>query len=68
MSEQSTNKPAVNVFTKVFNKEGESRIGSQIGVGFKFKEKEGYNVILDAQPLPNPITGRIELVLFPSNE
>ncbi len=68
MTEQSKNKPAINVYTKVFNNSGESNIGSQIGVGFKFKEKEGYNLILDAQPLPNPYTGRIELVLFPTND
>lgn len=62
MTDKSTNKPALNVFTKVLNPDGTSRIGSQIGVGFKHSEGEGYNFILDAQPIP--LNGKVELIAF----
>lgn len=62
MTDKSTNKPALNVFTKVANPDGTSRIGSQIGVAFKHGEGEGFNIILDAQPIP--INGKVELIAF----
>lgn len=50
--------PALNIFAK-----GNNRIGAQIGVAFEHREGGGYNIILDAQPIP--CDGRIELVAFP---
>ena len=55
-------KPALNIFIKVPQGD-DTRIGSQIGVAFKHGEGEGFNIILDAQPIP--LNGRIELVAFP---
>ncbi len=57
--------PALNIFVKVPTSDGESRIGSQIGVAFKHGEGEGYNIILDAQPIPH--NGKIELIAFARN-
>lgn len=57
-------KPALNIFAKVPTGDGLTKIGPQIGVAFKHGEGEGYNVLLDAQPIP--LNGRIELVAFPS--
>lgn len=62
MTDKSKTKPSLNVFAKVANPDGTSRIGSQIGVAFKHGEGEGYNIILDAQPIP--VSGRIELIAF----
>jgi hypothetical protein len=58
-------KPSLNVFAKVLNGR-DTRIGPQIGVAFKHGEGEGYNILLDAQPIP--IDGRIELVAFPPKQ
>jgi hypothetical protein len=58
-------KPSLNVFAKVLNGR-DTRIGRQIGVAFKHGEGEGYNILLDAQPIP--IDGRIELVAFPPKQ
>lgn len=55
-------KPALNIFAKVPSGD-ETRIGTQLGVAFKHKDGEGYNIILDAQPIPQ--NGRIELIAFP---
>lgn len=38
------------------------RIASRIGVGFKHREREGYTIILNAQPIP--FDGQIKLVAF----
>lgn len=66
MTEQTEKrKPFLNVFAKVQSGE-ETRIGPQIGVAFKHGEGEGYNIILDAQPIP--INGRLELVAFPPKQ
>lgn len=63
MTDQSNKrKPDLNVFVKVPSGE-DTRIGPQIGVAFKHGEGQGYNIILDAQPIP--LNGRIELVAFP---
>ncbi len=53
--------PALNIFAKVAMGR-ESRVGPQIGVAFNHKEGGGYNIILDAQPIP--FDGRVELVAF----
>lgn len=55
-------KPDLFIYTKVADGRGD-RIGSRIGVAFKHREKEGYSIILDAQPIP--LDGRIYLVGFP---
>lgn len=55
-------RPALNIFAKV-PVGVESKIGSQIGVAFKHGAGEGYNIILDGQPIP--FDGKIELVAFP---
>lgn len=67
MNEQTkSNKPALNVFAKVLNTDGTTRIGSQLGVAFTHKDGEGLNIVLDAQPIP--INGRVELIAFPPKE
>ena len=42
------------------------RIGARIGAGFKHREKDGYTIILNAQPIP--LDGEIKLVAFPPKE
>jgi hypothetical protein len=64
MTQDQPNKPALNVFTRVPAPDGSSKLGSQIGVGFEHKEGGGYNIILDAVPIPEK--GRISLVAFKS--
>jgi len=67
MNEQTkSNKPALNVFAKVLNTDGTTRIGSQLGVAFTHKDGEGLNIVLDAQPIS--INGRVELIAFPPKE
>lgn len=61
--ENTTVKPALNIFTRRLNSDGTTSLGSQIGVGFEHKKGEGFNIVLDAAPIP--IQGRIELVAFP---
>ena len=65
MTQETTNKPDLYIFTKVTDGRSD-RIASRIGVAFKHKEKDGYNIILDAQPLP--LDGRIQIVAFPPTE
>ena len=57
------NRPSHNIHVKVY-KGVESRIGSQVGVGFAHKEGEGINIILDAIPIANA-NGQLELIAFP---
>lgn len=45
-----------------------TRIGSQIGCAFRHKDGVGMNILLDATPLTNPHSGRIELVAFPAKD
>ena len=59
-NETKSNAPALNIYTKVPDNQGGTRLGSKIGVGFT--NSKGFNIILDAQPLP--LNGRIELVAF----
>ena len=61
-NETEKKKPALNIFVKVPTSDGDTRIGSQIGVAFKHGEGEGYNIILDAQPIP--LDGKVELKAF----
>lgn len=62
-NQTNSNKPDISIYTRVAQKDGQSRLGSQIGVGFKHKgDKQGFNIYLDAQPIP--LDGRIELVAF----
>ena len=60
--EKQGNKPALNIFAKVPQADGTSKIGAQLGVAFA--HKNGFNIILDANPIPNPHSGRIELIAF----
>ena len=64
MTEQTEKKkPALNIFVKVPTSDGDTRIGAQIGVAWKHGgEGEGYNIILDA--LPIPLDGKVELIAF----
>ena len=64
MSEQNENKnrPDFNVYTKVKGKDGEIGVGQQVGVAWKFKEKAGYNLVLNVQPIP--IDGTVQLIMF----
>ena len=66
MTQDQPKKPALNVFTRVPTENGMTKIGSQIGVGFEHNEGGGYNIILDAVPIPE--NGRISLVAFKSEE
>lgn len=61
-NETEKKKPALNIFVRVPTSDGDNRL-SQIGVAWKHGgEGEGYNIILDAQPIPT--NGKIELVAF----
>ena len=62
---KSKKTPDLNVFVKV-PKGVETRIGPQIGVAFRHSEGQGFNLLLDAQPIP--FDGRIELVAFPPKD
>ena len=63
--ETEKKKPALNVFVRVPTSDGDTRL-SQIGVAWKHGgEGQGYNTILDAQPIP--LDGKIELVAFAPN-
>lgn len=65
--QQNTKKtPALNVFAKVTSVDGSSFIGSKIGVAWAHGNGgEGFNIILDAQPIVSSMTGQVELVAFP---
>lgn len=60
------NTPDLYIYTKRPGKYGKSDLGSRIGVGFYHKDGQGFNMILDAQPIP--FEGRIELVGFPPKD
>lgn len=63
--ETEKKKSALNVFVRVPISDGDTRL-SQIGVAWKHGgERQGYNIILDAQPIP--LDGKIELVAFAPN-
>lgn len=60
---QSSKKPDLHIYARVV-KGKSARIGPRIGVGFKHRGKEGFNIILEAQPIP--LEGQIQLVAFPA--
>ena len=62
---QESNKPDLHIHSKIADGRSD-RIGPRIGVAFKHKQGEGFNILLDAQPIP--IDGRISLVGFPPQE
>ena len=64
-NEVEKKKPALNIFVRVPQSDGDTRL-SKIGVAWKHREGEGYNIILDAQPIPH--NGQIELVAFPPKD
>lgn len=55
--------PVLNIFAKVPSADGSTKIGAQLGVAFAHGEGKGYNIVLDAQPIP--LNGRVELIAFP---
>ena len=59
--ETQKRKPELRIFAKV-PVGVESKIGAQLGVAFKHHEGDGYNIILDASPIPHD--GKIELIAF----
>lgn len=63
--QQQTNTPDLYLYAKVSDGR-KDRIGSRIGVAFKHKNGVGYNILLDAQPIP--VDGRIQLVAFDGSE
>ena len=62
---QETRKPDLVITTKIANGRGD-RIGARIGVAFKHTSGNGFNIILDAQPIP--LDGQIHLIAFPIDE
>ncbi len=66
MTDQTSNKPQLAIYTRVLQKDGMTKLGSRIGAGFSHSNGEGFNIYLDAQPIP--INGRIELVAFDNRE
>ena len=63
--EVQTKGPDLFIYTKIPDGRGD-RIGSRIGVAFQHKEKMGFTLYLDAQPIP--LDGRIQLIAFPPKE
>jgi len=68
MTDQTSNKPQLSIFTRVLQKDGTTKLGSRIGAGFSHNNGEGFNIYLDAQPIPLPHNGRIELVAFRNDQ
>lgn len=66
MTDQTSNKPQLSIFTRTLQKDGTTKLGSRIGAGFSHNNGEGFNIYLDAQPIP--INGRIELVAFSNDQ
>ena len=66
MTDQTSNKPQLSIFTRVLQKDGTTKLGSRIGAGFSHGNGEGFNIYLDAQPIP--LNGRIELVAFSNDQ
>lgn len=63
---QNTKKtPALYVFAKITALDGTSHIGAKIGVAWAHNDGEGFNFVLDAQPLVSQFTGQIEMIAFP---
>ena len=60
--ESTGRRPDLQIHVKVADG-SKSRIGSRIGVAFKHKDGEGFNILLDAVPIP--LNGQVELVAFP---
>lgn len=63
-TENTKKTPAFNVFAKQLNQDGTSKIASQLGVAWQHNEGGGYNIVLDASPIP--VNGKIELIMFPN--
>ena len=60
------NKPALNIFARRKNSDGEVVIGAQVGVGFAHSSGGGFTMCLNAMPIP--FDGRLDLVAFPVKE
>ena len=58
--------PAFNIYTRRKKSDGTNDLGIKIGVGFAHQNGDGFNIVLDAAPIPT--NGRIELVAFPVKE
>ena len=57
------NKPALNIFARRKDSDGEAKIGAQVGVGFAHGSGGGFTICLDAMPIP--FDGRLDLIAFP---
>ncbi|PPK83925.1 hypothetical protein CLV84_4297 [Neolewinella xylanilytica] len=53
----------MNIYTRRQTGDGETTLGSQIGVGFAHGSGGGFTICLDAMPIPSD--GRLDLVAFP---
>lgn len=63
--EKTKKTPALNVFAKITALDGTTHIGAKIGVAWAHNDGEGFNIILDAQPLASQFTGQVEMIAFP---
>jgi hypothetical protein len=64
MTDQTSNKPQLSIYTQRYNKDGTTKLGSRIGAGFS--HSKGFNIYLDAMPLP--VNGKLELVAFTNDQ
>jgi len=62
----STHQPAMRAFT-VIKREGQDDFWLPIGAAFKHQSGDGYNVILQAMPIPNG-DGQCKIVLRPPKD
>lgn len=63
MTTETKNRPDFNVYTRRVNGNGETSLGTQIGVGFSHGKGGGLNIQLEAMPIP--LDGKVSLVVFP---
>ena len=62
----TTHQPAMRAFT-VIKREGQDDFWLPIGAAFKHQSGDGYNVILQAMPIPNG-DGQCKIVLRPPKD
>ena len=62
----STHQPAMRAFT-VIKREGQDDFWLPIGAAFKHQSGDGFNVILQAMPIPNG-DGQCKIVLRPPKD
>lgn len=64
-TEKTNKSPEYKVFSVIKAFENSTR-KKQVGVAWKHKTGEGFNIVLDLMPIPNE--GKVELVVFPVNK